>query len=406
MKAVERAAVVDHKIGLFQPFFAADLAGNALASIGFVESPVGNKAFDRNFYRQVDDDDASELDRCSLDQQRNVQNDDIDFSLCTHVFSHSWVHDLVDRLELLTIAEHDLGQLRSVEFTVAANHLGSEVLDDGIEDWHSAYLQAFYCGIGIDEACAQGYQSLADFPLPMPPVNPNSLTTLKLVEITYLDPFLGISTRGPKETGQTDDLSTMPVSLLLVDDHRMVRESLKRSYIEWGFDVVADVASAEEAIPLAALHQPQLVVTDIAMPGIDGIDACEQITNQCPDTRVIILTMHGDEDSLSRAIRAGASGFLLKDCSIDELMTATRLAASGTVIAPQLKPHLLAQVRRPSSTMTATTTTTHRITPRETEVLQMIADGHSTPEVAERLFISQKTVQEPPRFDLPEARRP
>jgi len=187
----------------------------------------------------------------------------------------------------------------------------------------------------------------------------------------------------------------MPVSLLLVDDHRMVRESLKRSYIEWGFDVIADVASAEEAVPLAVAHQPQLVVTDIAMPGIDGIDACEQISNQCPDTRVIILTMHGDEDSLSRAIRAGASGFLLKDCSIDELMTATRLAASGeTVIAPQLKPHLLAQVRRPSSTMTTTNTaTSHRITPRETEVLQMIADGHSTPEVAERLFISQKTVK-------------
>jgi two-component system response regulator DegU len=187
----------------------------------------------------------------------------------------------------------------------------------------------------------------------------------------------------------------MPVSLLLVDDHRLVRESLKRWYIEWGFDVIGDVASAEEAIPLAIAHQPQLVVTDIAMPGMDGIEACEQISNRCPDTRVIILTMHGDEDSLSRAIRAGASGFLLKDCSIDELMTATRLAACGeTVIAPQLKPHLLAQVRRPSSTMTAAaTSTTHRITPRETEVLQMIADGHSTPEVAERLFISQKTVK-------------
>ena len=187
----------------------------------------------------------------------------------------------------------------------------------------------------------------------------------------------------------------MPVSLLLVDDHRMVRESLKRSYIEWGFDVIGDVASAEEAVPLAIAHRPQLVVADIAMPGMDGIEACERIANQCPDTRVIILTMHGDQESLSRAIRAGASGFLLKDCSIDELMTATRLAASGeTVIAPQLKPHLLAQVRRPNSTMTATSTTTsHRITPRETEVLQMIADGHSTPEVAERLFISQKTVK-------------
>lgn len=186
----------------------------------------------------------------------------------------------------------------------------------------------------------------------------------------------------------------MPVSLLLVDDHRMVRESLKRAYLERGFDVVADVGSAEEAVPLAVKHQPQLVITDIAMPGMDGIAACEQISSQCPDTRVIILTMHGDEDSLARAIRAGASGFLLKDCSIDELMTATRLAASGeTVIAPQLKPHLLAQVRRPGGTVATSASTTHRVTPRETEVLQMIADGYSTPEVAERLFISQKTVK-------------
>ncbi len=65
----------------------------------------------------------------------------------------------------------------------------------------------------------------------------------------------------------------------------MVRESLKRSYIEWGFDVVGDVASGEEAIPLAIAHQPQLVVADIAMPGMDGIEACEQIVNQCPNTR-------------------------------------------------------------------------------------------------------------------------
>ena len=198
----------------------------------------------------------------------------------------------------------------------------------------------------------------------------------------------------PKVAGLLDDYRSMAVSLLLVDDHRMVRESLKKAYIERGFDVIADTGSGEEAVALCQQHQPQLVVTDIAMPGLDGIDTCEQITRLCPQTRVIILTMYGDEDSLARAIRAGASGFLLKDCSIDELMTATRLAAAGeTVIAPQLKPHLLAQVRRPTSGGTDTTTAGHRITPRETEVLQMIADGHSTPEVAERLFISQKTVK-------------
>lgn len=186
----------------------------------------------------------------------------------------------------------------------------------------------------------------------------------------------------------------MAVSLLLVDDHRMVRESLKRAYHERGFDVVADAGSGEEAIALAQEHKPNLIVTDIAMPGMDGIEACEQITKLVPQSRVIILTMHGDEESLARAIRAGASGFLLKDCSIDELMTATRLAAAGeTVIAPQLKPHLLAQVRRPTGINGIDNSPAHRITMRETEVLQLIADGYSTPEVAERLFISQKTVK-------------
>ena len=250
-------------------------------------------------------------------------------------------------------------------------------------------------------------------PDPMPPVRPNSYMVRRYRSPS---PRLGSASSDlsvkslltehpvrrnwsflldcPKDRGQMDDLLLMPVSLLLIDDHRMVRESLKRSYLEWGFDVVADVGSGEEAVPLAVAQKPQLVVTDIAMPGMDGIEACEQITQQSPDTRVIILTMHGDEDSLARAIRAGASGFLLKDCSIDELMTATRLAASGeTVIAPQLKPHLLAQVRRPTTTIANQMTTQHRVTPRETEVLQMIADGYSTPEVAEKLFISQKTVK-------------
>lgn len=185
----------------------------------------------------------------------------------------------------------------------------------------------------------------------------------------------------------------MAVSILLVDDHRMVRESLKRAFTERGFQVVADVGSGEEAVHLAQQHDPTLVITDIVMPGMDGIEACEQIAKVCPQTRVIILTQHADEESLARAIRAGASGFLLKDCSIDELMTATRLAASGeTVIAPQLKPHLLAQVRRPGGAAPVEGSA-HRITPRETEVLQMIADGNSTPEVADKLYISQKTVK-------------
>jgi len=202
--------------------------------------------------------------------------------------------------------------------------------------------------------------------------------------------------------GQIDRWNHMPVTMLLADDHRMVRESLKRSYVENGFTVVGEADDGRQAVRLAVELQPRLVVMDITMPHLDGVSACTEIVAQCPSTRVVMLTMHHDEELLARSIRAGASGFLVKDCSVDELITASRLAANGeTVIAPQLKSHLLAQVRRSSlgqgmlggSTATAEVKPAHRVTKRESEVLQLIADGCSTPEVASKLYISQKTVK-------------
>jgi len=200
----------------------------------------------------------------------------------------------------------------------------------------------------------------------------------------------------------------MPVTLLLADDHRMVRESLRKTFTEHGFTVVGEAGDGREAVTLAAQYRPHLVLMDVTMPNLDGIAACEEILVQSPKTRVVMLTMHHDDDLLSRAIRAGASGFLVKDCSIEELITASRLAAAGeTVIAPQLKPHLLAQVRRSAAGIDSggssvaqtdamgrpTQTNAHRVTKRESEVLQLIADGCSTPEVAGKLYISQKTVK-------------
>ena len=193
--------------------------------------------------------------------------------------------------------------------------------------------------------------------------------------------------------------------MLLADDHRMVRESLKRSFVEHGFQVVGEADDGRKAVELAAELRPNVVLMDITMPQLDGIAACEEILNLVPSTRVIMLTMHHDEELLARSIRAGASGFLVKDCSVDELITATRLAAAGeTVIAPQLKSHLLAQVRRSAGGLAPLQTSSgggrgttesggRRVTKREAEVLQLIADGCSTTEVASKLYISQKTVK-------------
>lgn len=192
----------------------------------------------------------------------------------------------------------------------------------------------------------------------------------------------------------------MPVTMILADDHRMVRQSLKQSFVDNGFIVVGEAEDGQAAVKLVQDLHPQVALLDITMPHMDGIAACEEIMLIAPRTRVVMLTMHHDEELLARSIRAGASGFLVKDCSIDELLTATRLAAAGeTVIAPQLKSHLLAQVRRAANGDTSvdrsarTTTTIRSVTKREAEVLQLIADGCSTTEVAERLFISQKTVK-------------
>lgn len=198
----------------------------------------------------------------------------------------------------------------------------------------------------------------------------------------------------------------MPVTMLLADDHRMVRESLKRSFLEHGFQVLGEADDGRQAVALAVELRPNVVLMDITMPQLDGIAACEEILHMVPSTRVVMLTMHHDEELLARSIRAGASGFLVKDCSVDELITATRLAAAGeTVIAPQLKSHLLAQVRRSANGLTAMgggsgstgrsapESGGRRITKREAEVLQLIADGCSTTEVAAKLYISQKTVK-------------
>ena len=118
-----------------------------------------------------------------------------------------------------------------------------------------------------------------------------------------------------------------------------------------------------------------------------------------------MLTMHADKEVLTNAIRAGASGYLVKDCSTSEIAEAVRMAAGGdTVLSPQLAKSMLDEVRRLDQQ--ARTEEERTVTKREEEVLQLIADGCSTPEVAERLYISPEDREEPPGVDLPEARRP
>jgi two-component system, NarL family, response regulator DegU len=181
------------------------------------------------------------------------------------------------------------------------------------------------------------------------------------------------------------------IRLMLADDHRMLREGLRRSMTDQGFDVVGEARDGDEAVRLAEELQPDVILMDVTMPEMDGVEACRQVRGQLPSIRVVMLTMHADQEVLAAAIRAGASGYLVKDCSTEEIASAVRMAVSGeTVLSPQLAASMLNEVRKLDEPADEDTRV---VTRREEEVLQLIADGCSTPEVAERLFISQKTVK-------------
>ena len=185
----------------------------------------------------------------------------------------------------------------------------------------------------------------------------------------------------------------MTIRLLLADDHRMLREGLRRSMVDEGFEVVGEADNGEIAVRLAAELEPDVVLMDVSMPEMDGVEATRLICKSGTETRVIMLTMHADTEVLARALRAGASGYLVKDCSTTEVADAVRMAANGdTALSPQLAATMLDEVRRLEAP-DPKEDDDRVVTKREEEVLQLIADGCSTPEVAERLFISQKTVK-------------
>lgn len=161
--------------------------------------------------------------------------------------------------------------------------------------------------------------------------------------------------------------------VLIADDHRLLRHALRRALQNAGVASVSEAADGEEAVRLAAAQRPDVVVMDVTMPVLDGVEAARRIHQIAPDVRILVLTMH-DEDALrAEAIRAGASGFLTKDSALQEVVDAVRALAEGTRAIHHERPPPL--------------------TTREREILQLVADGHSTTEIAQSLFISAKTVK-------------
>ncbi len=179
-------------------------------------------------------------------------------------------------------------------------------------------------------------------------------------------------------------------TVLLADDHQLLRQAVRRALEDAGFDVAGEAGDGEEATGLAARFQPDVVVMDVTMPVLDGIRATRRIRELAPSSRVVMLTMHGEESLLAEAIEAGAAAFLTKDCSLQEVVKAVRSAAEGeTMLSPDLAASLLGQFREPPADGPAPSP----LTKREEEILQLVADGRSTTEVARELFISAKTVK-------------
>jgi len=180
--------------------------------------------------------------------------------------------------------------------------------------------------------------------------------------------------------------------LLLVDDHKMLRDGLRRSLEEHGFDVVGEADDGQEGVRMALALHPDVVLMDVTMPVLDGVEATRQLRLILPATQVVMLTMHADGDVMARAIQAGAIGYLVKDCSTEEVVAAVRLAASGeSVLSPELASSMLSEVKKEARR--GANGEGPVISVREEEVLQLIADGLSLPEVSAQLYISVKTVK-------------
>lgn len=182
--------------------------------------------------------------------------------------------------------------------------------------------------------------------------------------------------------------------LLIGDDHRLVRHGLRKileTRPEW--EVVAEVGDGRDAVARAAELQPDVAILDIGMPLLNGIDAAQQIVQKSPKTRVLILSMHADEAYVTRALKAGATGYLLKDSADTDLLNGVAAVAAGhSFFSPTVAKLMLDDyVRRVSHAETADKYTT--LSPREREIFQLVAEGRTNREVADILEISAATVE-------------
>ena len=182
-----------------------------------------------------------------------------------------------------------------------------------------------------------------------------------------------------------------PINVMLIDDHRVVRQGL-RDFLELQEDIeiVGEAANGEDGVQLARELLPDVVLMDLVMPGMDGVETTRRLKAASPSTRVIVLTSFADDNKVFPAIKAGAISYLLKDISPEDLAHAIRAAQRNEAV---LHPEVAAKLMQEFSAPKSSEAPVDQLTPREMDVLRLVAKGMSNKEIADKLIISEKTTK-------------
>jgi DNA-binding NarL/FixJ family response regulator len=187
----------------------------------------------------------------------------------------------------------------------------------------------------------------------------------------------------------------MPYDIVLVDDHKLMRDGIKTILERGGeFHIVAEAESGADAVQICKKVNPPLVLMDIGLPGMNGIDATTEILRHCPETKVVMLSMYDDENSVVGAIRSGARGFVLKKASSTDLLDALRtVVRGGSYLSSQVSDRLLHRIQRGDLDLKSQNRALEGLSPRELQVLRLVAEGKTSKDIAVLLDLGLQTVR-------------